>query len=150
MVVYLVGQGDRGENATGLFHNGPPLNLKTNKELADWAPFIVLTPRCPTDLEWGSPGMTEWIVQLIGEVKNRWAVDPDRVYLTGLSMGGIATWRVALQASNTFAAIAPIASLALEDDHLPQALKGTAVLIICGALDGPHTQGSRKMFESLK
>ena len=150
MVVYLVGQGDRGEDDSGLYHTGPPLYLKTDKALADWAPFIELTPRCPADVGWDTPGMTESVIQLITQVKSSWAVDPDRVYLTGLSMGGVGTWRAALQANHMFAAIAPMCALAVEPEHMAAAVKGTTVCIICGALDDVRTTQSRQMFNALR
>jgi predicted peptidase len=45
---------------------------------------------------------------LLDEVSARYAVDPDRIYLTGLSMGGFGTWAWAIAEPHRFAAIAPI------------------------------------------
>jgi predicted esterase len=149
MLVYLVGVGDRGDDAGALFNNGPLLNLKTNPALRDWAPFIVFTPRCPVDMRWDSPGMAQSLVEMIRWARGSWAVDPDRVYLTGLSMGGTGTWRVALQAGDTFAAIAPFCAPAVEPQRMARALKGTTVCIICGEQDGGNTDGSRKMYDAL-
>ncbi len=150
MIVYLVGIGDRGINNGAVYNNGPTMSLKTDKSLAEWAPFIVFTPQCPPDLRWDTPGATPFIAQTI-----RWAiqslpVDPDRVYLTGLSMGGAATWRVALEMPGTFAAISPICSIAVEPQRMADALADTSVCIVCGAADNDYTAGSRTMYDSLR
>jgi Predicted peptidase len=45
---------------------------------------------------------------LLDEIESSYRVDPDRVYLTGISMGGFGTWRLAAVQPHRFAAIAPI------------------------------------------
>jgi predicted peptidase len=48
------------------------------------------------------------VIALLDEVQSKYKVDPDRVYLTGLSMGGFGTWETATQYPERFAAIVPI------------------------------------------
>ena len=67
-------------------------------------PFIVVTPACRWR-EWWSP---EDLGALLDDVSKRYRVDPDRVYLTGLSMGGYGTWSLAADQPERFAAIVPI------------------------------------------
>ena len=45
---------------------------------------------------------------LLDEVLAKYKVDPDRVYLTGLSMGGFGSWELGTSIPERFAAIAPI------------------------------------------
>ena len=45
---------------------------------------------------------------MLDEIQGKYKVDPDRVYLTGLSLGGFGTWETATQHPERFAAIAPI------------------------------------------
>ena len=45
---------------------------------------------------------------MLNEVSGKYAVDPDRIIVTGLSMGGFGTWSLAMEYPNRFAAIAPI------------------------------------------
>jgi predicted peptidase len=45
---------------------------------------------------------------LLDRILADYRVDPDRVYLTGLSMGGFGTWDWACQHADRFAAIAPM------------------------------------------
>ncbi len=150
MLVYLIGVGDRGDNHAGLYNNGPPPYLKADKLLRDWVPFIVFTPQCPADLRWDSPGMTEYLVEMIRWATRSLPTDPDRVYLTGLSMGGAATWRVALGMGGTFAVVAPFCAPGVEPDRMAAAVKGETVCIICGGADNQYTAGSRKMYGVLR
>jgi hypothetical protein len=66
--------------------------------------FIVASPQLIVG-EWWSPDMVAWLTKdLIDALR----VDPKRVYLTGLSMGGYGTWETAAKYPELFAAIAPI------------------------------------------
>lgn len=67
-------------------------------------PFILVTPACRWK-EWWS---TDDLGELLDDVAKRYRVDPDRVYLTGLSMGGFGTWSMAAAQGERFAAIVPI------------------------------------------
>jgi predicted peptidase len=100
MILFLHGIGERGQDPWKVKAHGPP---KVAEQLADF-PFIVVSPQCPAG-EWWS---NETLTTLLDEVIARHAVDADRVYLTGLSMGGFGAWSLALSSPNRFAAVAPI------------------------------------------
>ena len=69
--------------------------------------FVVLAPQC--DWNWReSP--KEWLLELIEAFRALEWIDYRRIYLTGLSMGGMATWEVAARRPHIFAAIAPVAA----------------------------------------
>ena len=110
-ILYLCGVGERGDNHEGVYGNGPPLALKADKALADWAPFVVLAPQCPGDVRWDSPGMPQLVMDLLGMARRTWALDSDRTYLTGLSMGGAGVWNVAMTGKGEFAVVAPFSAL---------------------------------------
>ena len=149
MIVYLVGLGDRGENHQGLFNNGPPVYLSANPELADWAPFIVLAPQCPKDLRWETPGVAKMVSDLIDHVTATLAVDPDRLYLTGLSNGGTGCWNIALAAPQKFAALAVFCGMDADTQKMPEAVAGSTVLIVVGSADTRFTIACHKMYEAL-
>ena len=67
---------------------------------------IVVMPQCPVDTFWAArvESIVKFVVQLIKEYN----VDEDRVYLTGLSMGGYGTWFTSMARPDLFAAIAPV------------------------------------------
>ena len=67
---------------------------------------IVVMPQCPTDSFWAA--RVESIVKFIEQLIEEYDVDTDKVYLTGLSMGGYGTWYTAMARPELFAAIAPV------------------------------------------
>lgn len=70
-------------------------------------PFLIVNPQCPHDLIWSQ--CAEDLHRIIHEViRMHGNVDLDRIYLTGLSMGGMGCWTMALAFPDTFAAVAPI------------------------------------------
>ena len=152
LIVFLHGGGARHAVHAANYEGGPLLALRTNKDLADWANFIVLTPVCPIDRRWEEPGVPDMVAQFVAWGTKTWAVDPDRVYITGLSMGGWGVWLTALAAPpHTFAAIAPFCASEAQPEKMPQAVGDAAVLIISGATDNPWvTDGSRHMYQALK
>ena len=67
-------------------------------------PFIIVAPLCPSGEIW----QNEPLLQLLDRVTKNYAVDTNRVYLTGISMGGYGTWKLGIENAARFAAIAPI------------------------------------------
>ena len=49
------------------------------------------------------------VMDVIAEMRRDYNIDPDRIYLTGHSMGGYGTWSVAMSHPEVFAALAPVA-----------------------------------------
>ena len=100
LLVFLHGRGERGSNLNLVKKHGPS-KIVENKDL----PFIIASPQCPrTDL-WWKPKI---VAGLVDELLQKHPVDPDRVYLTGLSQGGFGTWATAAEYPKKFAAVAPI------------------------------------------
>ena len=67
-------------------------------------PFIVVSPQCPDEYFWND----DLLLALLDEIEENYRVDKNRIYVTGLSMGGHGTWSLALAQPNRFAAIAPV------------------------------------------
>jgi pimeloyl-ACP methyl ester carboxylesterase len=101
LLIFLHGSGESGDNLDAVKVHGPLSVLESGREL----PFIVVAPQCPDENDWWQP---ERVMALIEEITQKYRVDPDRIYLTGLSMGGYGTWSTALAYPERFAAIAPI------------------------------------------
>jgi predicted peptidase len=121
LVVFLHGAGERGND-----------NLKQLKYLPTWLadsglrqrhPCFVLAPQCRMDERWVDVSWADSkstpqpatptidlaaATQALEETLAREAVDPARIYLTGLSMGGYGTWDLAARMPGRFAAILPI------------------------------------------
>ena len=100
LILFLHGAGERGDSLDLVKTHGPPKLIDEGRDL----PFIVVSPQVKTDGWWDSV----YLLALLDEVESRYAVDPERIYLTGLSMGGFGTWDLAMRAPGRFAAIAPI------------------------------------------
>ena len=100
LVVFLHGAGERGEDLELVKKHGPPKKV----EAGDDFPFLLVSPQCPKGSWWP----WEPVHELIDHLEATLPVDPDRIYLTGLSMGGYGTWSHASRQPDRFAAIAPI------------------------------------------
>jgi predicted peptidase len=100
LILFLHGAGERGTNISKVAVHGPP---KIVKDKADF-PFIVVSPQCPSSETWSN----DTLVALLDDVIRKHAVDTNRIYLTGISMGGYGTWSLGLAHPERFAAIAPI------------------------------------------
>jgi predicted peptidase len=141
LVLFLHGAGERGDDLELVKTHGPPKLIARGQHF----PFIVVSPQCPED-KWWEPIE---LVALLDEIEGKYKVDPDRVFVTGLSMGGFGTWRLAFYAPNRFAAIAPICGggekyWAKQIVHLP-------VWAFHGAQDtGVPPERSQIMVEELK
>jgi predicted peptidase len=104
LILYLHGYGERGEDLDLLRIHPLPRTLESQKDF----PFIVVSPQLPATFH-GWDGRLELLDALLLRVQARYSVDPRRVYVTGISMGGSGTWKMALRRPRRFAAIAPIA-----------------------------------------
>lgn len=68
--------------------------------------FITVTPSLSMQCRHGwNPAV---LSALLGEIVSRYRVDPDRIHVTGFSMGGYGTWDLALRTPDQFASLMPI------------------------------------------
>lgn len=104
VILFLHGSGERGSDGSrqttvGL---GPPVVHRARD-----FPAIVVMPQAPVESVWAGAPARAAIVALDTATKE-FAGDPERVYLTGISMGGYGTWEIALENPGRFAALVPI------------------------------------------
>ncbi len=100
LILFLHGAGERGRDLDLVKTHGPPKLVEEGRDF----PFIIVSPQCSQDQQWS----TEYLDPLLKEIVRRYRVNEDRIYVTGLSMGGYGAWALALEYPNRFAAIAPI------------------------------------------
>jgi predicted peptidase len=100
LILFLHGVGERGDDLSAVARLGPP------KAARQWPyfPFAVAAPQCASGESWS----VDRLVPFLEGVLAAHALDADRVYLTGLSMGGYATWHLAAAHPERFAAAAPV------------------------------------------
>jgi predicted peptidase len=139
--MFLHGGGESGMDIELVKKNGPPKLVSEGKKF----PFILLSPQCPEKSWWDN----RILVALLDEVISKYQVDDNKVYLTGLSMGGYGTWSLAIEYPEKFAAIAPVCAWGDPDDVC--ALKNVPVWVFHGEKDNvvPIKEDS-KMVEALK
>jgi predicted peptidase len=102
LLLFLHGAGERGDNLDLVKMHGPPKLIEEGKSF----PFIVVSPQCPKNRWW--PSQVVQLTALVDEIVAKYKVDQDRIYVTGLSMGGFGTWSLAAYTPERFAAIVPI------------------------------------------
>ena len=149
LILFLHGAGERGTNIWAVAVHGPP---KIVRDKTDF-PFIVVSPQCPAGRTWDN----DEVLGLLDEVLATQPVDPARVYLTGLSMGGFGTWSLGLTHPDRFAAIVPICGggdplkVLLADPKKAEALRSLPVWAFHGAKDPVvRLVESERMVDALK
>lgn len=104
LIVLLHGAGERGDGKKDLAlvetHGFSKLfTPEKNYEC------VLVQPQCSKDSFWAA--QVPYIKEFIDELKKEYQIDENKIYLTGLSMGGFGTWYTAMAYPNEFAAIAP-------------------------------------------
>jgi predicted peptidase len=154
LLLFLHGAGERGTNIWRADIHGPNKYIAAHPDF----PFILLTPQCPSNQAWSG----EILSALLDETMKKYRVDTNRVYLTGLSLGGFGVWDLALACPQRFAAVIPIAGggndlpiLLAGSGYAPPenvaALKGLAFWAFHGAKDNVVAPDeSERMIAALK
>lgn len=104
VILFLNGSGERGSDNLKQLDAG--LGPYVRSHVRDF-PAIVVFPQAPDDSEWTQDAGPIAIAALDAAMRE-FDGDPDRVYLTGISMGGYGTWELALQSPQRFAALVPV------------------------------------------
>ncbi len=108
VILFLHGAGERGvdgflQTEVGLGHA-----IRRNVERF---PALVVMPQCRPGQAWVGP-MAEVALRCVEETSREYRCDPDRIYLTGLSLGGHGCWHIAAMRPDLFAAVVPICGFA--------------------------------------
>jgi len=141
LILFLHGAGERGDDLDMVKKHGLAQIIEHEADF----PFVVVAPQCPADGWWSS----DVLAALLDEVEEKYRVDKNKIYLTGLSMGGFGTWNLAMEQPHRFAAIVPICGrgnplLAHRIKHLP-------IWVFHGAKDKiVPLSNSRDMVRSLR
>jgi predicted peptidase len=103
-ILFLHGSGERGSDGLLQSEVGIANAIRRNRALC---PAIVVMPQCRSNELW-TRQMAELAMRCLDQTTRDYAIDPDRIYLTGLSMGGFGAWLLGERAAERFAAVIPI------------------------------------------
>jgi predicted peptidase len=162
VVLFLHGAGERGsDNEKQLFYF--PTWMAEPAMRAKY-PCFVIAPQCRdnqkwVDVDWSQPASAKLprepsdqmrvAMSALDRVLAGYPVDKNRIYLTGLSMGGYGSWDLAMRRPKFFAAVAPVCGGG--DESQAALLLGTPIYAYHGDADGAvPVERTRRMIEALK
>jgi predicted peptidase len=161
LVVFLHGAGERGTDNTKQLVHGMA-DFASDKIMADY-PAYVIAPQCPDEKQWVEVPWTldehtmpeklsvplRQTLELIAVLQKELPIDADRIYITGLSMGGFGAWDCIQREPKLFAACAPVCSGG--DASLAAKIKDVPIWAFHGDQDGVvKVRRSRDMVAALK
>lgn len=161
IILFLHGRGERGAEGMWQTQIGLPQAVRDHPER--W-PFIIVMPQCPQQHYWTDPDMMTMAMAALDQEMSEFHADPNRAYLTGLSLGGYGAWELAKTYPKRWAAIAIAASgvfwsyaqgrwrdVATLPGEYAHALGRTPVWVFHGSLDPVvPVREDEVMFEAFK
>ena len=168
VILFLHGVGSRGDDGFRQTDIGLPHAIR--RQVSRF-PFIVVMPQCRKNTKWIDPTMQAEALAALDNSIREFHGDRDRVYLTGLSMGGYGVWDMTAQHPGIFAAYVPISGGIYGPPKVPEArvnlaadpnvrdpyaetakrIGTTPIWIFHGSDDGTvPVEESRKMAQALK
>lgn len=161
LILFLHGAGERGnDNEIQLSYID---QIFGSENFRNKYPAFVIVPQCPTDKRWVevdwslrshiipdsmSDPMRLTMALLIATIQN-FPIDSQRIYVTGLSMGGYGTWDIIARFPEIFAAAIPICGGG--DENTANAIKDIPIWAFHGTLDKlVPVERSRNMIAAIK
>jgi predicted peptidase len=144
LILYLHGKSLRGDDLEKLKSYGLAALLEKDLRI----PFVVVSPQCPDDRTWLTEDET--LDRLLDHAVSTYAVDPERIYVTGHSMGGRGTWLLAYKHPEKLAAIVPMSDAPLDDAWARQVAKVPAWVFHGTKDDLEPFERTRQFVEALK
>ncbi|MDD4493314.1 MAG: prolyl oligopeptidase family serine peptidase, partial [Eubacteriales bacterium] len=164
LVVFFHGAGERGnDNRFQVIYPYSIVSRLLTEENRKNYKCIIIAPQCATGFQWvdtpwskGSYSINEVpesefmkaTMALIESVKREYSIADDRVYATGISMGGFGTWDIISRHEELFAAAVPICGSG--DPFYAEVLKDMPIWTFHGSADtSVPVEGTREMVEAL-
>ena len=113
LIIYLHGGSNRGTDLKKLYTYGIPDQIYRGREF----PFVIAAPQCPVLIRWSTDN---WFENFYNEITSKYRIDTNRVYLTGVSLGGAGTWYLAERYPGKFAAVAPMSGFTSHIEYITQ------------------------------
>jgi predicted peptidase len=159
--IWVTCSGERGDdNSRQLIHGGAEFVTPENRKQY---PCFLIAPQCPAgkrwvEVDWGAAAhimpkepseSMALLLELIPALQKEYKIDPKRIYVTGLSMGGFGTWDLVARKSEWFAAAVPVCGGA--DEGTAKSIVKVPVWVFHGDKDtAVKPERSRHIVEALK
>lgn len=162
LLLFLHGAGERGDDNLAQLANDALAFVESGPQRDN--PTIVVYPQCPEGMQWVT---SDWkkgtysldqtptsqpmaaVLKLLPTLSKEYAVDPSRILVTGLSMGGYGTWDIVARRPNLFAGA--LALCGGGDPSQASAIRETPLWAFHGDRDeAVPVRGSRKMIAALR
>jgi predicted peptidase len=114
LVLFLHGALERGRDGARVAEVGLPAHVRAHPRF----PFLVVAPQCPRGATWRDLG--DLLDALVLESAPLLRADPDRIHLTGISMGGAGAWWLAARTPGRFASVLPVCAPIPRDAGWPE------------------------------
>ena len=139
LIYFLHGSGDDDYDSTFVTSFGLPAVLALGEQPDDFE-FVVVSPQASPGTTWYSGNQPRVVDALLEEMLDTYLIDPARVYLTGLSMGGFGSWHIASHNPERYAAMASLSGSGYQQAETPPAnfscrLSDVPVWVIHGEQD---------------
>lgn len=162
LMVFLHGAGERGDDNEAQLKNG--LQLMFNDITSPVYDSVIIVPQCTEGEQWVNAAWADYtysvaatpesralemVCAAIDEVRDFCNIDDDRIYITGLSMGGFGTWDMLSRHGSKFAAGMPICGGG--DVRYARLLKRIPIRTFHGSADDAvPVRATRAMYAAIK
>jgi predicted peptidase len=148
VMLFLHGSGERGDNNVDQLMTGLGPAIWKRKPTF---PFVVVMPQCRPGAGWLANGDdAKWALGMLRQIQAEFDTDPDRVVLTGLSMGGSGTWSIAATDPTAWSAIVPMCARPSPETARAFADARLPIWNFCGDKDRAETvEANRAMAAAL-
>jgi acetyl esterase/lipase len=124
IILFLHGRGERGSEGMWQTQIGLPQAVRDHPER--W-PFVIVMPQCPLPAYWTDPDMLTMAMAALDQEAAEFHGDPERTYLSGISLGGYGAWELARLHPRRWASIA-ISSSGVFWSYAPERWQDVATL----------------------
>lgn len=110
LVLFWHGSSRCGTDNTNQLYDYGQYSFLTASNLAKW-PCFYLSPQWPSSTldRSGDLGVADCATNLLSYLETQYSIDPNRIYVTGLSMGAFTTWVMLARYPQLMAAVVPMA-----------------------------------------
>ncbi|MBD3392260.1 MAG: prolyl oligopeptidase family serine peptidase [Chitinivibrionales bacterium] len=162
IVITLHGVGENGTDNVQHIENYPIAEIWAEDSVQSTYPCFVASPQLPSGTwtgfgwdmdtynqsDYALSGPLATVMDLLDSLKREFCIDTNRIYLTGLSIGGFGAWDLATRFPSVFAAVIPQSGAA--DTSRAESVAHLPVWAFHGALDNVvPPEGSRNMIAAL-